>query len=81
MAQYFDCGMSLLLGGGAYAKDKNTCTSAGLCAKNAGGAYAQRKDVFAGHHGSGANILLVHLLFINSAFPPFFLEIALLCSN
>ena len=31
--------MSLLLGWGAYARDKNT--SARLCAKKAGGAYAQ----------------------------------------
>ena len=31
--------MSLLLGWGAYARDKNA--SARLCAKNAGGAYAR----------------------------------------
>ena len=41
---------SLLLGWGAYARDKNT--SARLCAKNAGGAYAcARGGVFAGHYG------------------------------
>ena len=44
--------MSLLLGWGAYARDKNT--SARLCAKKAGGggggAYA-RGGVFAGHYG------------------------------
>ena len=40
-SQYFDCGMSLLGGGvgGAYVWDKNT--SARLCAKNAGWAYAR----------------------------------------
>ena len=39
-------------GGGAYARDKNT--SARLCAKNAGGAYARGGGgggVFAGHYG------------------------------
>ena len=37
----FDCGMSLLLGGGgAYERVKNT--SARVCAKNAGGANALR---------------------------------------
>ena len=37
-------------GGGAYAQDKNT--SAVLCAKNAGGAYARGGGgVFAGHYG------------------------------
>ena len=37
--------------GGAYARDKNT--SARLCAKNAGGAYARGGGggVFAGHYG------------------------------
>ena len=37
--------MSLLLGWGAYVRDKNT--SARLCAKNAGGGGA-----FAGHYGN-----------------------------
>ena len=36
-------------GGGAYAQDKNT--SAGLCAKNAGGAYVRGGGAFAGHYG------------------------------
>ena len=40
--------MSLVLGWGAYARDKNT--SAILCAKKAGGAYAQGGCVFAGHY-------------------------------
>ena len=35
--------------GGGYARDKNT--SARLCAKNAGGAYARGVGVFAGHYG------------------------------
>ena len=34
-------------GGGAYAQDKNT--SAGLCAKNAGGGLCARGGVFAEH--------------------------------
>ena len=42
--------MSLLLGGGAYARDKNT--SARLCAKKVGGAYARGEGVFAGHYGT-----------------------------
>ena len=42
-------------GGGAYARDKNT--SARLCAKNAGGAYARGWGVFAGHHGNSAEVL------------------------
>ena len=41
---------SLLLGWGAYALDKNT--SARLCAKKAGGAYARGGDVFARHYGT-----------------------------
>ena len=45
--------MSLLLGGGAYARDKNT--SARLCAKNARG----RVGVFAGHSGNKTNIALL----------------------
>ena len=36
-------------GWGAYAWNKNT--SAKLCAKNAGGAYAGGQGVFAGHYG------------------------------
>ena len=43
--------MSLLLGWGAYARDKNT--SARLCAKKAGGGgLCVRGDVFAGHYGT-----------------------------
>ena len=38
-SQYFDSGMSLLRGRGAYARDKNT--SVRVRAKNAGGAYAR----------------------------------------
>ena len=50
---------SLLLGWGAYARDKNT--SARLCAKNAGGAYARGGGgggggVFAGHYGICMNL-------------------------
>ena len=40
--RYFDCGISLLRGGGgggAYVRDKNT--SVRVCAKNPGGAYAR----------------------------------------
>ena len=66
----FDCGMSLLLGGGvggggggeAYVRDKNT--SARLCAKNAGGAYAQGRGgwevVFVGHYGIGNPTTCLH---------------------
>ena len=47
---YFDCGTSLLRGGGgAYARDKNT--SVRVCAKNAGGAYARGGGLFVGHYG------------------------------
>ena len=41
--------MSLVLGLGAYAREKNT--SAILCAKKAGGFYARGGGVFAGHYG------------------------------
>ena len=41
--------MSLLLGWRAYARDKNT--SARLCAKKVGRAYARGGGVFAGHYG------------------------------
>ena len=41
--------MSLLLGWGAYVRDKNT--SARLCAKKAGGLMFDGGGVFAGHYG------------------------------
>ena len=49
--------------GGAYARDKNT--SAGLCAKNAGGAYARGGGggVFAGHYGTRLCINIPWLYF------------------
>ena len=40
--------MSLLLGWGAYARDKNT--SARLCTKMAGGGGGGGRSVFAGHY-------------------------------
>ena len=43
--------MSLLLGGGAYARDKNT--SVRVCAKNTGGGRLMcMGDVFAGQYGN-----------------------------
>ena len=49
--------MSLLLGWGAYARDKNT--SARLCAKKrrgAGGGLMREGGLFAGHYGNKTNI-------------------------
>ena len=49
---------------GIYARDKNT--SARLCAKNAGGAYARGGGVFAGHYGKSKTIHLPEQIFLES---------------
>ena len=57
--------MSLLLGGGAYAQNKNT--KAKLCAKAAGGGSCTKGCVFAGHYGICGTLLYLP----NSGFQAF----------
>ena len=47
----------VFLGGGAYARDKNT--SVRVCAKNAGGGLCARGGIFAGHYGITITIFML----------------------